>query len=183
MELAGVTAILTAARQAERVQWADAEKWAAEGDPIFQIRMDALRQALRVLRGPGRALRNGAEADILIHGPLPLSISDVDLSGVRILNLRRVDASIRTDLAARCSPGMIETVGMRFSLNAMIHSVGLFDFMPGETLARVGFDPDIGCTWLSVNGSSGNKTVLHADPQARLHSASPAALFSRFMSA
>jgi hypothetical protein len=156
-----------------RTQWIDTGRWALDGDAEFFVRLQTWRKALNVLRGPGRALRPFAQADILVHDPLPLDLNGVDPMQVRVLSLRRIDASIRTDITASCSKRLIETIGLRFSLPPMMTSCASFSHLDGNILVGVGFDSSIGCAWVARRHDSSWEVALHVDERIHMHSCTP----------
>lgn len=148
--------------EAPTLIYGDPRRMGLASDPTFEVEIDRLVESVGFLRGKGKPPAS-TQVDVLIHGSMPIRAQGVDLGHLRVLTLKRADTQARIDLVARCSPILLESTGLRFSLLPLLHNLQSIPHK-GAELAQIGFDLDEHVCWVGFFDTTGGLLSWKGDP-------------------
>jgi hypothetical protein len=149
LDMGGLTARMSRVDK-PKLLYGDPRRLGLASDPTFEVESAPFFEAISLLRGRGRVVPGQVAIDVLIHASMPVRHDGVDLAHVRVLTLKRADNQARIDIVAKCSPVLLESSGIRFSLAPLATALQtLRAAMPGDlSLLSVGFDIDERVVWV-----------------------------------
>jgi len=161
--------------------YGDPRRLCLEGDLAFEVDAKSFIDAVGMLRGRGGSVASSVMIDVAIHQALPVRHNGEHLGHVRVLTLKRMDNQARVDVVAKCSPMLLESKGLRFSLASLAANIhGIRGITTSESdrldIISVGFDLDDRVVWVGRSDDACAAYFWKQDMAMQAITAKPATL-------